>query len=144
MNHAFGFMAMREVRYNRWSAWLQAGLGLALAGMGIVSVFAPEENELAFGGLIFVLVAAIILHRARLRLKEQDVLLRLTLDKVWTKEFGWQPWEKLVVSLEYGKQGYILEMHKPDKFTPRFYENVSTLNIDADELKKWIKRTTTP
>ncbi|GAB2791726.1 hypothetical protein GCM10027175_33050 [Hymenobacter latericoloratus] len=121
---------MVEVRYNRWSAWLQVALGLVLLGTGIA--LSPT-----IAGLILLLAGAVTVHIASLRLRESDVLLRLTPERIWTKEFGWQPWKKLVVNLESDRNGYTLEIHRPSSFTPRFYARVSTLTITAKELKAW-------
>ena len=75
-----------------------------------------------------------------MRLQENDVLLRMTPEMVWTKEFGWQPWGKLEIKLkDNGKYGgLVLEIHKPDEFTPRFLEYIGTLDIDEEELRDWL------
>jgi hypothetical protein len=125
---------MIEVRYNRRSAWLQVLYGVILAGMGIWLLC------FTIAGLLLMLIGAVIIHVASLRLREHDVLLRLTPKQLWTKEFGWQPWSKLIVSMQYDRNGYTLEIHKPSDFTPRFYARVSTLTIDKKDLLSWVER----
>ncbi|WP_188814952.1 hypothetical protein [Hymenobacter cavernae] len=92
-------------------------------------------------GIIEALVGALIIHMANLRLKERDVLLRLTPEKVWTKELGWQSWENLAVSLERIRLGYYsLEIRPVNDLTPRFFEYVPYLDIEGEELKRWVQQ----
>ena len=78
---------MREVRYVREQAWTMAALGLLVAAGGIaIPVFAALSW---IAGAIVVFVGAVIVHIGRLQLQEPDVLLRLSADRLWTKELGW-------------------------------------------------------
>ncbi|MGI4865257.1 MAG: hypothetical protein ACRYFZ_15150 [Janthinobacterium lividum] len=128
---------MREVKYVRWKAWISVAFGLAIAGVGLAACW--EFNKLPLGAAV-TLFGAVMVHVARLRLVESDVLLRLTPDKIWTKEFGWQPWGSLVVDLDINHRESSLEIHRPNEFTPRFREDIAKLDISPAELRHWVTR----
>lgn len=131
-------MLQRAVKYVRWRAFALAAVGLLVMGVGVASVVSSLGN-FALASLV-ILIGAVIVHIARLRLKESDTLLILTPDRIWTKELGWQAWGNLLVILHETGGMDTLEIRRPEDFTPRFFERVSTLNIHAHELRQWIKR----
>lgn len=45
-----------------------------------------------------------------------------------------------MVKLEDSRQGYSLEIRRPNTFTPRFFEYVSVLTIRETELLNWVER----
>ncbi|WP_324672846.1 hypothetical protein [Hymenobacter sp. GOD-10R] len=91
--------------------------------------------------ILEALLGALVIHMASLRLKESDVLLRLTPEKVWTKELGWQSWEDLAVSLERVRLGYYsIEIRRLHDLTPRFFEYVPYLDIEGKELASWVQQ----
>jgi hypothetical protein len=128
---------MREVKYIRWRAWSSVAFGLvvALGGLAIC-----RDLAYLFPGAAIALLGALIAHVARLRLVENDVLLRLTPDRIWTKEFGWQPWGKLVIDLDINHRESSLEIHWPNEFIPRFREDIAKLDISPAELRQWVER----
>jgi hypothetical protein len=128
---------MREVKYIRWKAWVGVALGLGVALGGLVVC---HDLAYLFPGAAIILAGALIAHVARLRLVENDVLLRLTPDRIWTKEFGWQPWNNLVIELDINQRESSLEIHRPTEFTPRFRENIAHLDISPAELRRWVAR----
>jgi hypothetical protein len=128
---------MREVKYIRWKAWVGVAFGAAVALGGLAVC---RDLAYLFPGAAIVLLGAVLVHVARLRLLENDVLLRLTPDKVWTKELGWQPWDRLVIDLATNRQSSSLEIRRPNEFTPRFWENVAHLDISLAELRQWVAR----
>ena len=128
---------MREVKYVRWKAWVGVVFGVAVALGGLAVC---RDLDYLFPGAAIVLLGSLMAHVARLRLLENDVLLRLTPDKIWTKEFGWQPWERLVIDLDINRRSSRLEIRRPNEFTPRFWENVAHLDISPAELRQWVAR----
>ncbi|MBF9224179.1 hypothetical protein [Hymenobacter ruricola] len=128
---------MKEVRYVRWKAMMQVMVGAAIATGGLLIIASSKQ---ALPGVLFLIFGTIMALVNRLKLKEKDVLLRLTPEQIWTKEFGWQPWGSLLVKLENSRQGYSLEIRRPTDFTPRFHEYVSALTISEHELQDWVKR----
>jgi hypothetical protein len=128
---------MREVKYVRWKAWVGVAFGTVIALGGLVVC---RDLESLFPGAAIILLGAVMAHVARLRLIENDVLLRLTPNKIWTKEFGWQPWGSLVVDLAINHRESSLEIHWPNEFTPRFREDIAKLDISPAELRQWVER----
>jgi hypothetical protein len=129
---------MREVKYSRGNAYFSLSFGLTVLAGSTYALVLDFAN--LFFARVFMLSGAIIVQISRSRLQAKDVLLRLTPDMVWTKEFGWQPWEKLEVELkDKGKYGGLtLEIHRPNEFTPRFLESIDSLDIDEEELRQWL------
>jgi hypothetical protein len=127
-----------EVRYIRWKAFILLAFGILLVVCGILVAVCTAGPILA--GVVAVFAGVIFIQMARLRLEERDTILRLTPKMVWTKEFGWQPWENLLFILEYTSKDCTIEIRRPTDFTPRFFEWVGTLTIDKSELSHWIKR----
>jgi dipeptide/tripeptide permease len=80
---------MREVRYDQSQSWFLVGVGVCVVGgaaaWGLL-------NDAWIGAGVIVFIGAVIIHLGRIRLQEKDVLLRLTIDRVWTKELGWRRW----------------------------------------------------
>jgi hypothetical protein len=130
-------MPMGEVKYVRWKAWVGVAFGLAVVLGGLAVC---RDLAYLFPGAAIILAGAVMAHVARLRLVENDVLLRLTPDKIWTKEFGWQPWTNLVIELAINQRESSLEIHWPNEFTPRFRENIAHLDISPAELRQWVAR----
>lgn len=133
---------MREVKYVRWKAWVHVALsgGLVLGGLALAWVTSE-----ALPGLPVAFVGAVLVHISRLPLREPDVLLRLTPTRVWTKELGWQEWGKVLVFVERtterwggGWRSSHLVVHRPNEFTPRFFENIAMLDIGEAELRRWL------
>ena len=131
------FIGMKEIRHVRWKAIVQVVTGAVIASGGLLLLLHGNNALLGWASLVF---GAIMVLVNRLKLKEKDVLLRLMPTQIWTKEFGWQPWEGLLVKLEDSRQGYSLEIRRPNTFTPRFFEYVSVLTISETELLNWVKR----
>jgi hypothetical protein len=129
---------MLEVKYIRWKAFMQLPFGILLVVSGILLAVCTTAS--IFTGVVAVLPGMIFIQMARIRLQERDTILRLTPTMVWTKEFGWQPWESLLFVLENTRKDCTLEIHRPTDFTPRFFEWVGTLTINKSELSQWIKR----
>jgi hypothetical protein len=129
---------MLEVKYVRWKAFIQLAFGILLPVSGILLAVCTEGPILV--GVVAVFAGMIFIQMARLRLQENDIILRLTPTMVWTKEFGWQPWESLLFILENTRKDCTLEIRRPTDFTPRFFEWVGTLTISKSELSQWIKR----
>jgi hypothetical protein len=129
---------MLEVKYVRWKAFIQLAFGILLAVSGILLAVCTEGLILV--GVVAVFAGMIFIQMARIRLQESDTILLLTPTMVWTKEFGWQPWESLLFILENTRKDCTLEIRRPTDFTPRFFEWVGTLTISKSELSQWIKR----
>jgi hypothetical protein len=129
---------MLEVKYVRWKAFIQLSFGIVLAVIGILLALCTAGPILV--GVVAVFAGMIFIQMARIRLQESDTILRLTPTMVWTKEFGWQPWESLLFILENTRKDCTLEIRRPTDFTPRFFEWVGTLTISKSELSQWIKR----
>lgn len=135
---------MLEIRYNQWTAWLQTGVGIGVAGLGAYVAYQYTEQvklEYGLGNLGVVVLGLLIAHMARLRLQERGVMVRFTEQEVWTKELGWQPWNKLRVVLDVGRneQG-MLKIHRPPDAARRFFAYTGVLDASTTEMKSWIQR----
>ena len=135
---------MREVRYVREQGWAIAALGVLAAGGGVILVLYTDVSWIV--GAIVVFVGAVVVHIARLQLQETDVLLRLSADRVWTKELGWRKWSDVEIRL-YKRQtrssGEItgpgqLEIRLPNDANRRFIESIGNLDISQSELEQWL------
>lgn len=121
-----------------------AALGLiVVAGSVAIAVFA-DVNWIA--GCVIVFVGAVIAHVCRLPLQEADVLLRLTADRVWTKELGWRKWTEVETRLykRTARTGQMagpgqLEIRLPHDANCRFIESIGSLDIDFAELERWLR-----
>ncbi|QDA59583.1 hypothetical protein [Hymenobacter jejuensis] len=130
---------MKEVKYIRWKAMVFVAFG---ASISFVGAYLCSDFERIILGIAVFVFGALLMHVGRLRLRENDVLLRLTPEAIWTKEFGWQPWNKMVVELDRTQRAFTatLEIHRPNDATPRFFEYVSHLTISENELRQWLER----
>lgn len=135
---------MREVRYAREQARAMAALGIIVVLASVAIALFAEVSWIA--GCIIVFVGAVIAHICRLPLQESDVLLRLTADRVWTKELGWRRWTEVETRLykRPAKPGQLagpgqLEIRLPHDANRRFIESIGTLDIDLAELEWWLR-----